>query len=130
MERQRARVVPVAQPALLYAASATITLWGIAHLFPTNKVVRGFGPISQANRRILTMAWVSEALALCFVGVLVALATWQQAGSVVLCRACAAFLVVLAGLTLFTGGRTAVLPIKLCPMVKLAAALLLWAGSA
>lgn len=40
---------------VLYAASAITAIWGVAHLFATTGVVRGFGNISQDNKRIITM---------------------------------------------------------------------------
>jgi hypothetical protein len=45
---------------LLYVGAGVITLWGIAHIIPTKSVVNGFGQISQDNRRIITMGWVTE----------------------------------------------------------------------
>ena len=50
--------------ALLYAASALTGLWGVAHLFATRGVVAGFGDISVDNRRIITMEWIVEGVAL------------------------------------------------------------------
>lgn len=44
-------------------------------------------------------------------------------------RVCAGFLVVVAVLSFFTGARTSVIPMKICPFVKLSAALLLFIGS-
>jgi len=41
--------------ALLYTGSAIIIIWGIAHLIPTEAIVRGFGPISADNKKIITM---------------------------------------------------------------------------
>ena len=119
---------------LLYTGSALITLWGIAHIMPTKSVVAGFGPISQDNKRIITMEWLAEGLTMCFLGLLVFLATiWggsQNQVSILVYRASAAMLIVMAGLTLFTGARTSILPIKLCPLVKTVAAVLLILGSA
>ena len=41
---------------LLYLGAFFTFAWGVAHLFPTNKsVVKGFGDISQDNKRIITM---------------------------------------------------------------------------
>jgi hypothetical protein len=54
---------------LLYAASALVSAWGLAHLVPTRAVVAGFGPISVDNRRVLTMEWVAEGITMLFVGV-------------------------------------------------------------
>ena len=40
---------------MLYVGSVAITVWGIAHIVPTKPVVRDFGPISQDNKRIITI---------------------------------------------------------------------------
>ncbi|MCK5417635.1 MAG: hypothetical protein KAI93_03995, partial [Desulfobacterales bacterium] len=56
---------------LLYLGSGLTVIWGIAHLFPTKSVVQGFGEISIDNKRIITMEWIIEGLALIFIGVLV-----------------------------------------------------------
>ncbi len=54
----------------LYSGSAFIAFWGIAHLFPTRSVVSGFGGISVDNKRIITMEWIVEGIALIFIGFL------------------------------------------------------------
>lgn len=56
---------------MLYAGSVAITLWGLAHITATKSVVSGFGRASDDNRRIMTMEWIVEGLALCFIGLLV-----------------------------------------------------------
>lgn len=38
---------------LLYLGAALTALWGIAHLFPTNSVVKGFGASSVNNQLFL-----------------------------------------------------------------------------
>jgi hypothetical protein len=108
---------------LLYAGSAVIFIWGAAHVAATRGVVAGFGELSPDNRKIITMEWIAEGLALCFVGALVFVARvfLGDAGGVVF-LAGAAFLLVMAALSSFTGARTSVLPMKLCPFVKTAAA--------
>ncbi len=40
---------------LLYIAGALTFSWGVAHLFPTKSVVKGFGDISEDNRKIILM---------------------------------------------------------------------------
>ncbi|UCH78649.1 MAG: hypothetical protein JSU81_01485 [Candidatus Coatesbacteria bacterium] len=108
---------------LLYGGAAVIFLWGAAHVAATRGVVAGFGELSPDNKRIITMEWIAEGLALCFVGVVVSLAKLSlgEAGRVVY-QASAAFLLVLAALSSLTGARTSVLPMKLCPYVKTAVA--------
>ena len=119
--------------ALLYAGSAIITLWGIAHIVPTKNVVNGFGTISEDNKRIITMEWVAEGLALCFIGLLVLFVTVlgdsQNDASLIVYRASASMLIAMAIWTALTGARTPIVPIKICPFVKLAVAILFILGS-
>ena len=119
--------------ALLYAGSAIITLWGIAHIVPTKNVVNGFGTISEDNKRIITMEWVAEALAMCFIGLLPLFVTIlgdsQNDVSLIVFRASAAMLIVMAGWTALTGARTPIVPIKICPFVKTIVAVLFILGS-
>ena len=119
--------------AMLYAGSALIMAWGVGHLVPTQSIVAGFGEISVSNRRIISMEWVAEGLALIFVGVVVlftALLGGAQ-GQVVrgVYLASAVMLLLLAGLSLLTGARTPVLPMKLCPLVKSTSAVLIILGA-
>jgi len=104
---------------LLYTGGAILVLWGAAHITPTRGVVRGFEPTSEDNRRIITMEWVAEGLALCFIGALVllvsALAGRAGTASLVVYRACGAMLLVIAAWTALTGARTPIVPIKVCP---------------
>ena len=60
---------------LLYLASLLLVVWGVAHLFPTQNVVTGFGDISLDNRRVITMEWINEGAMLIFIGVLTAAVT-------------------------------------------------------
>lgn len=118
----------------VYAGSVIIIVWGIAHIVPVRQVIAGFGELSDDNRRIITMEWTAEGLFLIFAGLLALLAI--SAGgpdnpvSIQMIRAIAIMLIVLAGLTAMTGARTAIVPMKICPFVKTACALLLIAGTA
>lgn len=47
---------------LLYLGGALTILWGMAHLYPTKKVVHSFGRITRDNQLILTMEWIAEAI--------------------------------------------------------------------
>ena len=118
---------------LLYVGSVVITLWGIAHIVPTKSVVSGFGSISQENRRIITMEWIAEGLALCFIGLLVLFVTVfagpQNQVSSIVYWVSAAMLVIMAILTSVTGARTSIVPIKICPAVKIAVAILFFLGA-
>ena len=118
---------------LLYVGSGVITLWGISHIVPVKGVVEGFGPISVDNRRIITMEWVAEGLALCFIGLLVLVVTLLGGSgspvSIIVYRASAVMLLVMAGWTAMTGARTSIVPIKICPFVKGTVAVLFFLGS-
>jgi hypothetical protein len=48
----------------LYIGAALTLLWGIAHLLPTKSVVQGFGEISVDNRRIISMEWLIQGVAM------------------------------------------------------------------
>ena len=41
----------MANEILIYAGSAIIILWGIAHLIPTKAIVKGFGDISATIKK-------------------------------------------------------------------------------
>ena len=116
---------------LLYSASALTALWGIAHLFPTKSVVRGFGEITLDNRRILTMEWILEGVALIWIGALVAVVTLISMTSAV-SRAVyvvsAVGLLVFAGVSLSIGFKIKFLPFKLCPFVFTGASILILGG--
>ncbi len=118
---------------LLYVGSGILILWGIAHLMPTKNVVEGFGAISADNRQIIRMEWVGGALSLCFIGVLVLLVTVMGGPanpiSLLVYRAAAAMLVVLAVWKAMSGARTAIVPIKICVGLLPTVALLFVLGS-
>jgi len=118
---------------LLYIGSIVIFLWGVSHIIPTPGVVEGFGLITRDNRLIITMEWVAEGLTLCFIGALVFYVTLRaqpsDSVSVMVYRAAALMLLVMAVWTGLTGARTAIIPIKICPIVKTLVASLFIAGS-
>jgi hypothetical protein len=117
---------------LLYIGGALTLLWGIAHLFPTKSVVRGFGEISVDNRRIITMEWLIEGVALIFIGLLVATVTLIDHTSPVskaVYLISVVALIALAVISLFTGFRVRFLPFKLCPFIFSVSAALILAGS-
>lgn len=117
----------------LYAGSILITLWGIAHIAPVKGVVRDFGDISIQNQRIIRMTWVSEGLSLCFIGIVVLWVTVLGANvnpvAIFVERAAAVMLIVSAVWTAMTGARTPIVPMKMCPFVKLVVAVLFIVGS-
>jgi hypothetical protein len=118
---------------MLCSGSLMSIFWGVAHIIPTKPVVKGFGKISEDNRRIIQMEWIAEGLTLCFLGALVLLITITAGvvnpASSLVYRASAAMLLVMAGLTAVTGARTALIPIKICPVVKVVIAGLFFLGS-
>mgnify|MGYP003566077357 CR=1 FL=1 len=68
---------------LLFIISGSLNiLWGIAHLFPTNNVVRDFGNISIDNKRIILMEWINEGFTLIFIGLLTILVTFINSNGV------------------------------------------------
>lgn len=116
---------------LAYIGAAFVTLWGIAHLFPTRGVVAGFGDISEDNRRIITMEWIVEGVAMIFIGALVAVVTFVDPASPVT-RAVYGLAViglnVLSAVSLFTGFKVDFLPFKLCPFIFTGASILILLG--
>ena len=117
---------------LLFVAAGLTGLWGIAHLFATKGVVAGFGDISADNRRVITMEWITEGVALISVAAVVAVATAIEPASGVAVAAFAVAigtLVVLAVVSLFTGFRVRFLPYRLCPFIFTLAAVLIALGA-
>jgi hypothetical protein len=116
---------------LLYFGAAFTVLWGVAHLFPTRSVVKGFGPISVDNQRIITMEWIVEGVSLIFIGVLVAMVTTIDSANSVskaVYFLSAIGLFVLALVSLFTGFKIKFLPFRLCPIIFTLSAILIIVG--
>ncbi len=117
---------------LLYVGAFFTCAWGVAHLFPTRSVVRGFGEISQDNKQIITMEWIVEGISLIFIGLLVAVVTLIDRGSTlsgVIYWICFAELNVLSIVSLFTGFKVNFLPFKLCPVIFTGSSVLILLGS-
>lgn len=118
--------------ALLYMASSLTAIWGIAHLFATKGVVAGFGDLTIDNRRIITMEWIVEGIALIstasFVAAVTALQPESPAAQAVYAVAVGT-LVLLAVVSLLTGFKVAFLPFKLCPLVFGFSAVLIACGA-
>ena len=108
--------------ATLCAGAIVIFAWGVGHLIPTTSIVKGFGSLSDDNRRIITMEWIAEGMTLCFIGLLVLTAliiAGPVSQTVILVgRSCAVMLLAMALLSTVTGARTSILPMRLCPFVK------------
>jgi hypothetical protein len=116
----------------LYLGAGLTALWGVAHLVPTRSVVAGFGDISIDNKRIIEMEWITEGVALIFIGVLVATVTLIDPLSAVSRAVYLVSAIGLAGLSLvslFTGFKVRFVPFRLCPFIfLLSAALILFGG--
>jgi len=120
---------------MLYGGSVVIILWGVAHItIPTKDIIKEFGPISDDNQRILAMEWIMEGLTLAFIGLLVILITAVEGTdnpvSMLVYRASGAILIAMAIVSLFTGSRTSIIPMKLCPPIFTTVAVLYWIASA
>ena len=116
---------------LLYSGSAFIAFWGIAHLFPTKSVVSGFGEISVDNKRIITMEWIVEGIALIFIGSINATITaidYTSSISLAIYLSSVVALLVLAFVSFLTGFKISFLPFKLCPVIFITSAVLIIFG--
>jgi hypothetical protein len=104
-------------------------IWGIAHLFPTNSVVRDFGNISVDNANIITMEWITEGFVLIFIGLLIDIVTIKSDSRDKVAKAVYlltfAMLVAMSVLSLFTGFKVDFLPFKLCPVIFMTSGLLI-----
>jgi hypothetical protein len=88
--------------------------------FATRGVVAGFGALTPDNRRIITMEWIVEGVALISTYTIVAVATAiepEAAVSSAVYAVATGTLVVLAIISLFTGFKIAFLPFRLCPFI-------------
>ncbi len=117
--------------AMLFAGSAMLIAWGIAHsTIPTKGIIKGFAPLTPDNRRILMMEWHMEGVLLVFLGLLVTLvrifAPEGETTPTIVYRAAALVLVLMAALSAATGARTRIGPMKLCPPIFLIVAMLFW----
>ncbi|MCJ7795385.1 MAG: hypothetical protein MUQ56_01220 [Thermoleophilia bacterium] len=93
-------------------------------------MVSGFGDLTPDNRRIITMEWIVEGVALISTAAFVAVATAiepQAAVASAVYVVATGTLVVLAVVSLFTGFKVAFLPFRLCPVIfGVSAALIVW----
>jgi hypothetical protein len=116
---------------LIYLGALLPFIWGVAHLFPTKSVVRGFGDISQDNKNIIAMEWLVEGVALIFVGVLIVIVTVIDPMNIIsiatyITSSC--FLIIMAIVSLFTGFKINFIPFRLCPIIFLSSAILITLG--
>jgi len=117
---------------LILVGGLLTIIWGVAHLFPINSVVKGFGNISVDNANIITMEWITEGFTLIFIGLLVNVVTFvseshdKVAKTVYLLTFI--MLVAMSVLSLFTGFKIDYLPFRLCPVIFMVAGLLIVQG--
>jgi hypothetical protein len=116
---------------LLYAGAGLPFFWGVAHLFPTKSIVRGFGDISLDNKRIIAMEWIVEGAAMIFIGVVIAAITAidpMNAVSKIVYVISVVFLNALSVVSLLTGFKINFLPFKLCPIIFTGSSILILFG--
>ena len=116
---------------LLYAASFLLFAWGFSHLIPTKSVVQGFGEISVDNKRIITMEWITEGVALIFSALVITAIAFIGHTTIIsktVCRIFFAMLNVLSIVSLFTGFKINFLPFKLCPIIFTTSSILILLG--
>lgn len=117
---------------LILVGGLLTIIWGIAHLFPTNSIVKGFGSISVDNVNIIRMEWITEGFTLIFIGLLVNVVTFVSGShdkvAKTLYLLTFIMLVAMSVLSLFTGFKIDYLPFRLCPVIFMAAGLLIIQG--
>jgi hypothetical protein len=118
---------------LILIGGILTSIWGIAHLFPTKNVVKGFGDISVDNARIITMEWMNEGFTLIFIGLLTIAVTLVSKGNnrVTKMVYLLSFIMLeaMAILSLFTGFQIDFLPYQLCPVIFTVSGLLILQGA-
>jgi hypothetical protein len=118
---------------LIFIGAAITIIWGVAHLFPTKSVIKGFGDISTDNKNIIAMEWIVEGVSLIFIGAIVLGVYFIDAVSdtaAFIFISSSGILIVLALISLLTGFKVNFLPFKLCPVLFTISAILILAGFA
>ena len=116
---------------LLYLAAALPLVWGVAHLFPTKNVVAGFGDISADNKRIITMEWINEAIAMFFISSVVFADTLiDRTNDISIAVYWLSFIALnaLSIISLLTAFKINFLPYKLCPVFFTTSSVLILLG--
>jgi hypothetical protein len=117
---------------LVIIGGVLTAIWGVAHLFPTNSIVNGFGDISIDNRHIIRMEWINEGLTLIFIGLLVITVTLIKSSDRKVIKAVYVssfiMLVAMAIVSLFTGFQVDFLPYQLCPLIFFVSGLFILQG--
>jgi hypothetical protein len=104
----------------------------VAHLFPTQSVVNGFGDISLDNKRIIAMEWIIEGVSLIFLALVVSSVTYidrENTISKTIYWISFAMLNTLSVISLFTGFKVNFLPFKLCPAIFTTSSILILLGA-
>jgi hypothetical protein len=117
---------------LLYIGSFLNIGWGVAHLFPTRKIISAFGGISEDNKRIITMEWINEGVTLIFIGVVVAIVTYMDRNdpiSLAVYWTSFGALNILSLISLFTGFKNSFIAFKICPYIFTGSSILIVIGS-
>jgi len=118
---------------LVYLGGSLTIIWGIAHIFPLNNIVSGFGNISIDNVRIIQMEWLTEAFALIFIGLLTIVVTMISKNETKVKNAVYILifimLIQMAVLSLITAFKIDFLPYKLCPLIFTVSGLLILQGA-
>jgi hypothetical protein len=121
------------QKLFIYLGGLLTIIWGIAHLFPTNSVIKGFGNISVDNFRIIKMEWINESLVLIFIGLLaISVRMVNEINCNVAKTVYVLIFLMLAAmsiLSLYTGFKIDFLPFKLCPLILTISGLLILQGA-
>ena len=116
----------------LFIGAAIPLFWGIAHLFPTNSIVKGFGDISLDNKRIITMEWINEGATLILIGIVVGAVTYvdySNAISNLIYTISFFFLNILSVISFMTGFKINYIPFKLCPIIFTGASIMILLGN-
>jgi hypothetical protein len=118
---------------LVYLGGLLTIIWGIAHIFPLNDIIRGFGNISADNVHIIQMEWLTEAYTLIFIGLLTIVVTMISKNETKVAQAVYILvfimLIQLAVLSLITAFKIDFLPYKLCPLIFTISGLLILQGA-
>lgn len=118
---------------MLLTGSIVIIVWGVVHLQGTKGTLQHFAAAGADGRLIVVMGWVGIGLVLCFIGLLVLTMTLlggkTNPFAVLVCRLSSLLLLTLAGLSLLTGARSSLIPLKIAPWAKTTAALLVLLGT-
>jgi hypothetical protein len=117
---------------LLCAGAALPLFWGLAHLFPTKSVVKGFGDISADSKKIIEMESIVEGLTLVFIrAVVLAVSLIDRTSAVSKAVYLLSFVTlnVLSVVSLKTGFKINFPPFRLCPVIFTTASIMILLGS-